>query len=536
MKDNQALIPPQTFLECGECGRNINVSWFCKNCPISLCDTCSRSHKTKWQYKSHAVVPRTYTVLRLYGPAKIAEQCRIHPEKEISTYCNDCDVPCCVSCLAKDHKRHDFSTIEDKYLDAEKGLNEYYRQLDTDVRPTLEKMEEQARADVKEDNSNVEKVINDINDFRKDVVQIFTRACDDLIIQVKLSQSKGKERLDEIGKCKKNLVTLKREIEGKIEKGDLNIVKYVPPKVEYLIPALKISENTVPLFEPDRKVLDMLDVIKESVGKINLKQIKNEENKSIKSVNVQRQKSFKSKMDVTSMTTAGNNMIWIMHFGSHKMCLYNDEGKVVRSLTVEGSMGINDMAIAQSGEMVVTCGDKKVRCVSVNGEVSTMIDTAPFGCEGVCLTDRKEIVVCMRGEDSTHNVAFYSPDGRKKVREIRAVDGQGKQLLTNPYCVVLNDRDLCVVNVGENVVCVTETGDVRWVYDGKQAKTKKLFSPRCICVDQYNNLLVTDYNNHCVHYIDRDGRLIDVILTQKQIGLRCHWGMMMLQDMSGWEI
>ncbi|KAK3088158.1 hypothetical protein FSP39_015484 [Pinctada imbricata] len=519
MDDPRASIPPQTCVECGECGRSINVSWFCKNCPISLCDTCARSHKTKRQYKSHAIVPRTYIVLRLYGPAKIAEQCQIHPEKEISTYCNDCDVPCCVSCLAKDHNRHDFSTIEDKYLDAEKGLNEYYRLLDTDVTPTLEKMEEQAKADVKEDDSHVEKVVNDINDYRKDVVQNFNRACDDLIIQVKMSQSKGKERLDEIEECKKNLVILKHEIEGKIEKGDLDIVKYVPPKVESLIPEFEITQKTVSWFEPDRKVLDMINT---SVGKINSKEIKKEETKGIKAVNVQN--SFISKIGVSSLTTAGNNMAWVMYHRSPTMYLYNDEGKVVRSVTVKGAGGINDMSITKSGEMIVTCIDRKVRCVSVSGEVSTLIDTAPFSCSGVCLTDEEEIVVCMRGQRDKNHVAIYSPDGRRKVREIRAVNGQGNQLLPSPYRVVLNDLDLYVINTLLNVVCISWKGDVRWVYDGKQAKIKEPFDPSGICVDKYRNLLVSDLQNHCVHYIDRKGGLIQVIMTLEQTGLQMPYG------------
>ncbi|KAK3088382.1 hypothetical protein FSP39_018465 [Pinctada imbricata] len=516
-----AKPPQQTFVECGECGGNMNVVWFCKNCPISLCGKCARSHKTKHQYKFHAVVPRTYTVLRLYGPAKLAEQCHIHPEKEISTYCNDCDIPCCVSCLANDHNRHDFSTIEDKYLDAEKVLNEYYRLLDTDVRPTIENMEEQAKADVKEDDSHVQKVLNDINDFRKDVVQNFNRACDELIIQVKKSQSKGKERLDEIEKYKKNLVTLKHEIEEKIEKGDLDIVKYVPPKVESLIPELKITQNTVQWFEPDKRILDMINA---SVGVINFKEIKKEETKGIKDVNVQNKNSFKSKIKVASMTTAGNNMAWVMYCWNHTMYLYNDEGKVVRSVTVKDGVGIIDMSITQSGEMIVTCGDNKVRRVSVSGEVSTKINTAPFGCSGVCLTDEEEIVVCMRDQGDKNHVAIYSHDGRCKVREIRAVDGQGNQLLTKPYRVVLNDLDLNVVNAFMNVVSISCEGDVRWVYDGKQAKIKRPFDPSGICVDKYRNLLVSDLQNHCVHYIDRKGGLIQVIMTLEQTGLQRPFG------------
>ncbi|KAK3082744.1 hypothetical protein FSP39_004101 [Pinctada imbricata] len=533
MSDNGASsIPPQTFVECGICKGNANISWFCKNCPTSLCDACATTHRKKKQFKSHTIVERTYTVLRLFGPAKIAEQCEVHPEKDISSYCNKCDVPCCISCLVQNHQRHEISTIEDKYLDAEKRLNVYYKQLDTDVRQTVDKMEEQAKEDVKEDNLTVEKVINDINEFRKDFIQNFNRSCDDFITEVNQISKKTTEAFGGIEKSKKMIESLKKEIEEKIERGKLDIIKYQPPKLESLIPKIKRRKKVDISFEPSMKVLE---VMKESVGEIKSKEIEREEmdrSTMLISVHVQKLHSFDSKIGVTSLTTAGNNMAWVMNYRSPTMYLYNDKGKVVRSVTVEGSEGINDMAITQSGEMIVTCTDKKVRRVSVNGKVSTMIDAAPFGCYGVCVTGKQEIVVCTRDQGDKNHVAVYSCDGRRKLREIRGRDGQGKHLITHPYRVVQNGKDLCVVNMERNVVCVDERDNVRWVYDGKQAKLEGSLFPLGICVDKYNNLLVTDGVNLCVHYIDSEGGLIQVILTQEQTGLRCNWGIC-VDDVTG---
>ncbi|KAK3087338.1 hypothetical protein FSP39_004816 [Pinctada imbricata] len=334
----RSLDPPQSILECGKCEGNLDVSWFCKNCTASLCETCAKNHKTKRRYKSHTVVPRTYTVLRLYGPSKIAEQCRMHPEKEISTYCNKCDVPCCVSCLAKDHKRHDFSTIEDKYLDAEKGLNEYYRQLDTDIRPTLEEMEEQAKADAKDDDIHFERVVSAINNFRKDVVQNFNQACDDLISEVINLQSNNQKRLEDITRAKNNIDSLKRKIEKKIERGKLDMVKYNPPNIESLVPHFTSNIRAVPWFEPDTKILNL---ISESIGKIHIKEIEQERNADFstrcrKHLNIQNIHSFYSKIGATSIIKSGNKPAWITDFGTSKMYLYNDLGEVVRSISVDG--------------------------------------------------------------------------------------------------------------------------------------------------------------------------------------------------------
>ncbi|KAK3088858.1 hypothetical protein FSP39_024673 [Pinctada imbricata] len=510
-------IPPQTFVEfveCGLCQGNANISWFCKDCPTSLCDACATTHRTIEQYKSHTIVERTYTVLRLFGPAKIAEQCEVHPEKDISSYCNKCDVPCCISCLVQNHQRHEIFTIEDKYIDAKKRLNVYYK----DVRPTVDKLEDQAKADVTEDTFRVKKVINDINEFRKDFIQNVNRSCDDLITEVNQIPKKTTEAFGGIEKSKEIIESLITEIEEKIERGKYDIIKYQPPKLESLIPSMK-----------------RLEVMKESVGEIKSIVIEREEkdiSKMLRYIHVEKLHSFDSKIDTTSMTTAGNNMAWIMGYKTPTMYLCNDKGKVVRSVKVKGSEGINDMAITQSGEMIVTCTDSKVRRVSVNGKVSTMIDAAPFGCYGVCVTDKQEILVCMRDQGDKNHAAVYSSDGRSKLREIRGRDGQGKHLITYPYRVVQNGQDLCVVNGESNVVCVDERDNVRWVYDGKQAKLKGSFDPSGICVDKYNNLLVTDMNNDCVHYIDREGGLIQVILTQEQTGLLFHWGIC-VDDVTG---
>ncbi|KAK3083235.1 hypothetical protein FSP39_017443 [Pinctada imbricata] len=180
------------------------------------------------------------------------------------------------------------------------------------------------------------------------------------------------------------------------------------------------------------------------------------------------------------------------------------------------------MVISRSGDMILACHDNKVRRLSVGGRVVTLINTKPYRPEGMCLTDSDEVVVCLRGRE----VAVYSPDGRSKLREIRGEDSQGTPQISDPYRVVCNGKDLCVVDGDSNVVCVDESDNVRWIYDDKQVKLMKKFYPLGICVDKYHHLLVTDYNNHCVHYLNREGELIQVILTQEQTGLRWPWGIM----------
>ncbi|KAK3094812.1 hypothetical protein FSP39_006523 [Pinctada imbricata] len=129
----------------------------------------------------------------------------------------------------------------------------------------------------------------------------------------------------------------------------------------------------------------------------------------------------------------------------------------------------------------------------------------------------------MSGIDKSNHVAVYSHGGKYRKLEIRGGDGKGQYLITKPYRVVPLGRDLCVLNVS-NVVCVDMVDFVKWVYDGKKAGQSKPFRPRGISVDKFQNLLVTDENNHCVHYLSREGKLIGAILTQDQTKLSNLWG------------
>ncbi|KAK3092281.1 hypothetical protein FSP39_000702 [Pinctada imbricata] len=529
MSDNGATaFPTQLVLTCGFCSGTIDVKWFCKSCAASMCNTCKTSHPKIPAFKNHVIVPRTNDVIRLYGPSKIAEQCPVHPAKEISTYCKDCHVPCCVTCQVQKHQRHEISSIEDAYLSAETRLNDNVRHLEKELMPTLDKMADKTKQYQSKKRDKIAAVRKEVNAFRKEMQQAVDESCDNLLEKLDENDIEFDKVITRIDAQKRKCRELIKEIEGIIQKGDLSMIKFSPPSPRTLIPEIRTPKLTIPVFTPGR---DILTIIRDRIGTIEWTDRTPDPNLlpslittfDPSMININKVGSFSSKIPVGSITTAGNNTAWVMCCDRDTMYLYDSSGKMVRSITVKGSGGINDMVITRSGEMIFTCWDRKVRHVSVSGKVSTMIDTSPFEPYGVCLTDSEDVVVCMNSQDKKSNhLAVYSPDTGRKIREIMGIDGEGKQQITVPYRVVSNGKDLCVVNWDPyHVVCVDERGDVQWMYDGKEAKLTNTFNPRGISVDKYNNLLVTDIHNSCVHYIDREGTLIQIILTQEQTGLSC---------------
>ena len=230
---------------------------------------------------------------------------------------------------------------------------------------------------------------------------------------------------------------------------------------------------------------------------------------------------FKCEIGVHSVAVAGVNRMWVAHMSRDIMFLYNERGRVVKSKALDKGVGINDLVVKSSGEIIITNRERMVKCLSKEGKLTTLIATAPFTVAGICLTGTEELVLCMRGQGNRNHIAIYSPDGSSKMREMNGSDANNKHVITDPYRVAMNDTDFCVVNYQTNVVTIDQTGVLRWIYDATQNQN---FAPHGICCDRYRNILVSDGSSHCVHYLDRDGQLIQMILTEKQIGLTCHWG------------
>ena len=176
----------------------------------------------------------------------------------------------------------------------------------------------------------------------------------------------------------------------------------------------------------------------------------------------------------------------------------------------------------RNGEVLV-CNEDLLSLVAVNGNETTLIDTSPFKPRCVCLTEREEIVVCISGQVDENHIAIYLPDGKKKLRKIVITDYNGRQLLTIPCRIAMNGEGISVLNFSVNVVTADQQGKVRWVYDGSQAKMGQADFVG-MYVNQLSNLLISDKSNHCVHYVDREVGLIQILLTRDIHGIDSPWG------------
>ena len=57
-------------------------------------------------------------------------------------------------------------------------------------------------------------------------------------------------------------------------------------------------------------------------------------------------------------------------------------------------------------------------------------------------------------------------------------------------------------------IVVDMEGRVRFRYDGKPAKRGMPFDPRGIVTDDLSQIIVGDFNNDCLHILDKNGHLL----------------------------
>lgn len=194
-----------------------------------------------------------------------------------------------------------------------------------------------------------------------------------------------------------------------------------------------------------------------------------------------------------------------------------------------------DIAVLQ-GKLVYT--DPNSRCIDIiergtlesNGRrVFTNISLKGWIPQGVCSTRSGGLLVIMKKEDETRTkVVLYTYIGNREMKEKKSIptDDQIQHLYSSgsyKYLAENRNDDICVADCyGNEVVVVSTNGNLRFRYTGHFSKDMGEFTPRAISTDSQANILTTDWVNHCVHIIDRDGHILRFI---DNCGLQSPYGL-----------
>ena len=350
-------------------------------------------------------------------------------------------------------------------MECEDKLNEMAMDIKKNTLTQLQSSVEEFQEMLNSSEKKFEDVKNEINQFRQELKSTVDSACNTLVDEIDQKQNEQKNDICGVIKELENLI---KENElfislcgDKIRKGGIDVIQFsnLPPPSK--VQRVSNISHGIPDFAPGR---DLIKIIRQNVGELRWNDHEiptGKGNVTMPFIDVKNVTTFNIEISGTSVIPTGKGTVWVAWTACDIMHMYDDKGKKLKSVTVKKSISIWDIAVKQSGDVIVCNKDNKVRLVTANGETTKLLDTTPFFPRGVCLTEREDIVVCMAGRGDQNHVTIYSPDGKRKVSEIVIKDSKGKQLLTNPHRVVMNGEDISVVNYGSNVVTAGQDGTLK---------------------------------------------------------------------------
>ena len=142
--DEQAAM--QHYLVCGTEDCQKNGQFHCNACHQPLCEQCRDDHQKSPNTKNHEIVLYRHRKHQLP-----VEKCKLHPTRNIDTFCKECQVPLCSKCLTKkEHYRHALDDLEEIYAEKYAFKQSEFAKIQKYFLPTTQGLKTDIKKDVTE--------------------------------------------------------------------------------------------------------------------------------------------------------------------------------------------------------------------------------------------------------------------------------------------------------------------------------------------------------------------------------------------------
>ena len=501
------------------------VEHFCKNCSNKLCSNCKVKHLENEETKHHEVVsyvekPIVIQMARLL--------CSKHVDKECIYWCEKCIYPACMICVTSTHKGHDLTDIEIIIKEKIKTAQNKLQKLESNSLEWGSHLEGATKITSEYDNQ-VETIKNKLEDraeeFHNKINEILDHSKKQLaemqaelrtILQKQVQNaSDGLEKVkQEIKDCEDTLREgdVKKLLQYETENGEEN--NNLPPELSQFMPP-DFTTGTI-----DTKSLTVMfgDVCQNKAVSPPPPQIP--PISPVDSGFASELKELIPKPSISATFDAGHycpsvvcvssDRAWIKT-GNQQLQLVDSEG--ISKDTIDTDFRFGGLVLSNKGELLMSDADNKcIRSISPDKEVQTLFYTQ-FTPWGLCFLQSGDIAVTFFNES---RIIIYSKSGDIS----QELD---KKLFKLPYRIAQSkvNGDLYIIdrkatNLSEpgKLIVLDASYKLRFRYSGTF-----IFKEPCLldlCTDSIGHILVTDHVNHRVHILDKDGKFLHDLLTQKE--------------------
>ncbi|XP_062604723.1 uncharacterized protein LOC134266513 [Saccostrea cucullata] len=188
------------------------------------------------------------------------------------------------------------------------------------------------------------------------------------------------------------------------------------------------------------------------------------------------------------------------------------QGNVIQKIeTNGGSKGYH--TVTQDRDLIFTDQDKKVISrITQDNNITEFIKTGDWRPYSIHSSHINGDLLVGMVKSGRAKVTRYNKTG-KELQNIRR-DNNGQELYNYPHYITENiNGDICTSDFDKcAVVVMNKSGQYRFSYTGQES----LFSPFGICTDVLGHILVCDSNRNTVHLLDQDGQFLSLLLTKQQ--------------------
>nr|XP_022288519.1 uncharacterized protein LOC111100728 [Crassostrea virginica] len=511
----------QDVARCDLCKTAIAQS-YCDFCHVNLCKPCIGEHISD-DYSKHTIVP-----FELRRSTPIYPKCENHPNKICDLQCNDCNIFLCSHCLAsKQHnKDHELSKLEDVFYQKKDQIQKDREEIKLHFLPAYEDIASELENKIASLDVDYNKLTIELSKHREEL----HREIDNAINQREKEIDKNKvnhlsilkKHLEEI----KQLQSLMQEtIHSLNEKEDSN---EVTPTIHYssknqefskLPPKVNVS---MPKFIPQQiKKEDLCRLI----GKLTPISTTLEErvfrakkpNTSVRELLDEPVvlNTIETGLErLRSVTCLTEEEIWTSGETADIKC-FNTQGILQKAIKTKSGAWPGDIAVYSDGALMYSDHNTKTVYRVKNDQTEAIIRLKGWTPFNLCVTSSGDLLVTMYTDDKTQSkVVRYSGS---TVNQTIQFDNDGQPLysgnVNTKYITENRNFDICMADsVAGAVVVVNQAGKLRFRYTGQSSSTKnEPFKPISITKDSQCRIMTSDWDNHCIHILDVDGRFLQYI-------------------------
>ncbi|CAG2253787.1 unnamed protein product [Mytilus edulis] len=154
---------------CERLGEKSGANNFCKDCGELLCEMCTKYHRANKLTATHNI--HLFTELSRDELKNFKQCCNWHPGEMLKLYCCDHEIECCSLCVSVDHRKCEtVQTIEIAAKDiCESDLPKNIKETLVCNKQKLKILRERFIEDSKKYEDQVLSIVEELNDFRRDI-------------------------------------------------------------------------------------------------------------------------------------------------------------------------------------------------------------------------------------------------------------------------------------------------------------------------------------------------------------------------------